>query len=37
VRPFADMSALDLVGVVVGPDRSGQRAVLSRPEPRGTR
>ena len=36
VRPFADMSALDLVGVVVGPDRSGRRAVLSRPEPGGT-
>lgn len=37
VRPFADMSALDLVGVVVGPDRSERRAVLSRPEPGGNR
>jgi len=28
VRPFADMSSLDLVGVVVGPRRTGPRAVL---------
>lgn len=39
VRPFADMSALDLVGVVVGPQRSGPRAVLGRtaPQPGGVR
>lgn len=30
VHPFADMSALDLVGVVVGPDRPAGRAVLGR-------
>ncbi len=28
VRPFSDMSSLDLVGVVLGPQRTGPRAVL---------
>jgi len=33
VEPFADMSALDLVGVVVAPDREGPRHELSRVAP----
>ncbi|HLK95430.1 MAG TPA: rod shape-determining protein MreC [Nocardioidaceae bacterium] len=33
VEPFADMSSLDLVGVVVGPQRQKQRSELSRVAP----
>ncbi len=35
VEPFADMSSLDLVGVVVGPADDGRRPELSRPAPGG--
>ncbi len=35
IEPFADMSALDLVGVVVGPDRDRSRAELGRVAPGG--
>ncbi len=33
VRPFADMSSLDLVGVVVGTSRTGPRSILGRAVP----
>ena len=33
VEPFADMSSLDLVGVVVGSDSEGPRHQLSRVAP----
>ena len=35
IEPFADMSALDLVGVVVGPARDRSRAELGRAAPGG--
>jgi hypothetical protein len=33
VEPFADMSSLDIVGVVVGPRSGGRRSELSRVAP----